>query len=196
MKRCRNWGLNRFHLHPYWLHDWVSFASPMQSIPPSGGGLLQSLFLVCEPPPHVLLHVDHDVHNPHWPSTLWFSFKKIERVIEQNLRISIFLKCSKFKLFIQIYQTEIRNLLLPFISIFIMQTEKVETLHFIILLPLQPIFWVSSPWQNLPLPQGTGLLHFLVLMEHSPVCIQLQLFHPPSRSTINKFIGKGLQKNK
>ena len=43
---------------------------PVQSSPPcSGSGLLQSLALVCDPCPHVLLHEDQDDQDPHPPST-------------------------------------------------------------------------------------------------------------------------------
>ena len=47
-----------------------SFADPEQTSPPLAGvGLLQGLFLLRLPPPHVTEQVDHVVHSPHPPCT-------------------------------------------------------------------------------------------------------------------------------
>ena len=41
-----------------------------QVFPPlDGAGLLQALFWVCFPPPHVAEHTDHAFHSPHFPLT-------------------------------------------------------------------------------------------------------------------------------
>ena len=45
--------------------------SPTQYDPPlEGAGLLHSLSLIEVPSPQVLVQVDHELHSPHWPSTL------------------------------------------------------------------------------------------------------------------------------
>ena len=52
------------------LHDWVSSAGPTQSAPPFwGAGLLQSRFLACCPPPHVLSHSPQGCQGDQLPST-------------------------------------------------------------------------------------------------------------------------------